>query len=144
MASIASQFKNYGKLYCTTNSYKNAINSVSIMTVYVKNSNYLDVYHKTCGQRYYDYLVISQPNVTLAQVMNQVKTNTSTFSSAILCYNGYSTSSASNGTGTLSNFTHLRIDLTKTGTHTNKLHFVYRKSATTDSYDDTAYIFIPN
>jgi hypothetical protein len=144
MASIPSQFKNYGKLYCTTNSYKNATNSVSIMTVDVKNSNYLDVYHKTCGEKGYDYLVISQPNVTLAQVMNQVKTRSSTFSSAILCYNGYATNSVTNGTGTLSNFTHLRINLVQTGTHTNKIHFVYRKDSSGDKYDDTAYIFIPN
>jgi hypothetical protein len=144
MASIPSQFKNYGKLYCTTNSYKNATNSVSIMTVDVKNSNYLDVYHKTCGEMGYDYLVISQPNVTLAQVMNQVKTRSSTFSSAILCYNGYATNSVTNGTGTLSNFTHLRINLVQTGTHTNKIHFVYRKDSSGDKYDDTAYIFIPN
>lgn len=144
MASIPSQFKNYGKLYCTTNSYKNATNSVSIMTVDVKNSNYLDVYHKTCGEQAYDYLVISQPNVTLAQVMNQVKTRSATFSSHMLCYNGYSTNSVTNGTGTLSNFTHLRIDLSKTGTHTNKIHFVYRKDSSNDKFDDAAYIFIPN
>lgn len=144
MVSLPTQFKGYGKLYCTTNSYKSDSNSVSVMTVDVKNSNYLDIYYKTCGQKNNDYLVISQPNVTIAQVMNQVKVNNSTFSNSILCYKGYTANPISNGTENLLYFTHKRIDLSQTGTHTNKIHFVYRKSASTDSYDDAAYIFIPN